>query len=96
MRQPIPTARPCFLFNDNETASQQVAVTLSGQSSSSGVTVTSYDKALYDLSGSPTGTPPDPAGSSTWATPTTTNMGAQTLPLTMTLTPWSMNMVIIK
>jgi len=60
------------------------------------VTVTTYDKAIYDLSGSPTGIPPDPAGTSTWASPITTNMGAQTLPLPLTLTPWSMNMVIIQ
>ena len=84
------------LFNDNETAGQPVVVTLTGKASSSGVTVTTYDKALYDLSGSPTGTPPDPAGTSTWAAPTTTSMGTQTLPLTLTLTPWSMNVVIIK
>jgi hypothetical protein len=45
------------LFNLNETASQQVVVTLTGKTNSSGVTVTTYDKALYDQSGSPTGTP---------------------------------------
>jgi hypothetical protein len=84
------------LFNVNETASQPVTVTLSGKASSSGVTVETYDKAIYDLSGSPTGTPPDPAGTSTWAGPTTTNMGAQTLPLSLTLAPWSMNVVIIE
>jgi hypothetical protein len=84
------------LFNDNETASQPVVVTLTGKTTSSGVTVTTYDKALYDQSGSPTGTPPDPAGTSTWAAPTTTSMGTQSLPLTLTLTPWSMNVVIIK
>ncbi len=85
-----------FLFNDNETTAQQVTVTLTGRSTSSGVTVTTYDKAIYDQSGSPTGTPPDPAGTNTWAAPTSTPMGAQTLPLTLTLTPWSMNMVIIQ
>ena len=85
-----------FLFNDNETTAQPVTVTLTGKSSSSGVTVTTYDKAIYDQSGSPTGTPPDPAGTSTWAAPTINSMGAQTLPLTLTLTPWSMNMVIIQ
>jgi hypothetical protein len=84
------------LFNVNETTSEPVQITLTGKSSSSGVTVITYDKALYDLSGSPTGTPPDPAGTSTWAPPTTTTMGTQTLPLTLTLTPWSMNVVIIK
>jgi hypothetical protein len=91
-----PNGTALLLFNDNETASQQVMVTLSGKSSSSSVNVTTYDKAIYDLSGSPTGTPPDPAGTSTWAPPITTSMGAQTLPLTLTLTPWSMNVVIIQ
>jgi hypothetical protein len=84
------------LFNRNETIAVPVAITLSGQSSSSGVTVITYDKSLYDLSGSPTGTPPDPAGTNTWAGPTTNNMGAQSLPLTLTLTPWSMNVVILQ
>ncbi len=91
-----PKGTALLLFNDNETTSQQVVIALSGKSSSSGVTVTTYDKAIYDQSGSPTGTPPDPAGTSTWAAPTTTPMGARTLPLTLTLTPWSMNMVIIQ
>jgi len=85
------------LFNLNETASEPVTVALSGgKTSSSGVTVETYDKAIYDLSGSPTGTPPDPAGTSTWAPPTTTSLGAPNLPLSLTLAPWSMNVVIIQ
>ena len=91
-----PGGTALLLFNDNENLAQPVTITLSGETSSSKVTVTTYDKAIYDLSGSPTGTPPDPVGTSTWAAPTTTNMGMQTLPLTLTLTPWSMNMVIIQ
>jgi len=91
-----PKGTALLLFNDNETLAQEVTITLTGKNSSSGVTVTTYDKAIYDLSGSPTGTPPDPAGTSTWAPPTTTSMGEQTLPLTLTLTPWSMNVVIIQ
>jgi hypothetical protein len=91
-----PNGTAVMLFNDNENLAQQVTVTLSGKSTSSNVTLTTYDKAIYDLSGSPTGTPPDPAGTSTWAAPTSTSLGAQTLPLTLTLTPWSMNMVIIQ
>jgi hypothetical protein len=85
-----------FLVNVNETTSEPVQITLTGKSSTSGVTVITYDKAIYDLSGSPTGTPPDPAGTSTWAPPSTTTIGAQSLPLTLTLTPWSMNVVIVK
>jgi hypothetical protein len=91
-----PSGTALLLFNDNETTPQQVMVTLSGKSSSSSVNVTTYDKAIYDLSGSPTGTPPDPAGTTTWAPPTTTSMGAQSLPMILTLTPWSMNVVIIQ
>jgi hypothetical protein len=91
-----PNGTALLLFNDNETTSQQVLVTLSGKSASSSVNVTTYDKAIYDLSGSPTGTPPDPSGTSTWAPPITTSMGAQSLPMILTLTPWSMNVVVIQ
>jgi len=91
-----PNGTALWLFNDNENLAQPVTITLLGKTFSLGVTVTTYDKAIYDLSGSPTGTPPDPAGTSTWAPPTTNSLGAQTLPLTLTLTPWSMNMVIIQ
>jgi hypothetical protein len=84
-----PNGTALLLFNDNETTSEQVLVTLSGKSSSSSVNVTTYDKAIYDLSGSSTGT-------STWAPPITTSMGAQSLPMILTLTPWSMNVVIIQ
>jgi hypothetical protein len=91
-----PNGTALVLFNLNETTAQAVEVTLTGKTSSSSVNVTTYDKAIYDLSGSPTGTPADPSGTSTWAPPTTTNMGAQTLPLALTLSPWSMNVVIIE
>jgi hypothetical protein len=91
-----PNGTAVLLFNDNETLAQQVTVALSGKSTSAGVTVTTYDKAIYDLSGSPTGTPPDPVGTNTWAAPTSTSMGAQALPLNLTLSPWSMNMVVIQ
>jgi hypothetical protein len=84
------------LFNRNETANEPVSVTLSTQNSANTVTVITYDKAIYDLSGSPTGVFPDPSGTNTWAAPTTTNLGAQSLPLSLTLAPWSMNVVIIK
>lgn len=47
--------------------------------------LTSLAKALYDQS-----------QSGTWAAPTTTTMGAQTLPMTLILTPWSMNVVIVQ
>jgi hypothetical protein len=84
------------LFNLNENASAPVTITLSGVSSATGVTVETYDKAIYDLSGSPTGVFPDPVGTNTWAAPVTTSLGSQTLPLTLSLAPWSMNVVIIQ
>ena len=83
------------LFNVNQTTSEPVTVTLSGQNAATSVTVETYDKSIYDLSGSPTGFFPDPVGTSTWLPPITTTLGAQPLPLTLTLTPWSMNVVII-
>ena len=60
-----PSGTAVLLFNDNESLAQPVTIALSGKSSSSDVTVTTYDKAIYDLSGSPTGNPPDPVGTNT-------------------------------
>ncbi len=73
------------LFNLNETTTEAVAVTLSGQNASSGVTVQTYSKAIYDQS-----------QSNVWAPPTTTSLGAQSLPLSLFLAPWSMNVVLIR
>jgi hypothetical protein len=84
------------LFNRNKTVSEPVVVTLSAETTTSSVTVETYSKAIYDLSGSPTGTPADPTGTNTWAAPITTKLAAQSLPLSLTLDPWSMNVVIIK
>jgi hypothetical protein len=75
------------LFNLNQTASVPVMVMEQGQAASSGVTVTTYDKALYGQSS---------AATPVWADPVTTDLGPQGLPLTLTLTPWSMNVVIVK
>ena len=76
------------LFNDNEATAEPVTVTLTGVSSATDVSVITYDKALYDES--------NPATTDTWAPPTTTDMGAQSLPLALTLNPWSMNVVIVQ
>ena len=73
------------LFNLNETTSEPVTVTLSNQSSSAGVTMQTYSKAIYDQS-----------QSNVWAAPTTTNLGTQNLPLSLSLAPWSMNVLILK
>jgi alpha-L-arabinofuranosidase len=79
-----------LLFNLNQNQSMPVTVTFSTSTHSSGVTVITYDKAIYDQSN------PANAGGAKWADPITADMGAQNLPLTLTLTPWSMNVVIIK
>jgi len=72
------------LFNDNENDNETVEINLNGKTSSTSVTETTYDKAIYAES-----------ASNVWAAPTTTNLGAPALPLTLTLSPWSMNVVII-
>jgi len=84
------------VFNRNETISEPIEITVTGKSTASSVTVITYDKAIYDLSGSPTGVFPDPLGTSTWADPSTTTISSPTLPLSLTLTPWSMNIIIIQ
>jgi hypothetical protein len=76
------------LFNRNETTSELVTITLSTQHAAPPVNVETYDKAIYDES--------NPATTNTGAPPASSNLGAQSLPLTLTLTPWSMNMVIIQ
>jgi hypothetical protein len=73
------------LFNLNKTVSEPVEITLSGQSATSSVTVATYSKAIYDKS-----------QNNIWAPPTNTDLGAQSLPLALTLDPWSMNVVMIK
>jgi hypothetical protein len=83
------------VFNLNETVSQPITITLTGKTTATSVTQTTYDKAIYDQSG-PSGNPANPLGTDTWAPPTTTPLGAQALPLSITLTPWSMNVFIIK
>ncbi|WP_348264103.1 hypothetical protein P8935_06100 [Telmatobacter sp. DSM 110680] len=73
------------LFNLNQSVSAPVTVSLSAQTTSSDVLVETYSKALYDQS-----------QNNVWAAPTTTDLGTKTLPLALTLDPWSMNVVIIK
>lgn len=73
------------LFNLAQTASESVTLSLSAQNKSSDVSVETYSKALYDQS-----------QTNVWPDPTTTDMGAQNLPLTLTLVPWSINVVVIK
>ncbi len=72
------------LFNVSETATLPVSVAITGVSSSSAVTVETYDKSIYDKS-----------EKNVWAGSSTTKLGAQSLPVTVTLQPWSMNVVKI-
>lgn len=77
-----------FLFNLNEDQAQPVQIRLSGGSvAASDVEVITYDKSIYDQSN---------AATPVWGDPKFTDMGAQNLPFTLTVTPWSMNVVLIK
>jgi hypothetical protein len=73
------------LFNLNQSAVAPVSLSLSAQTTSSDVVVETYSKALYDQS-----------KNNVWAEPTSTDLGAKSLPLSLTLDPWSMNVVTIK
>jgi hypothetical protein len=73
------------LFNLSQSVSEPVVVSLSSQTTSTDVSVETYSKALYDQS-----------KTNVWPGPTTTDLGAQAMPLSITLDPWSMNVVIIK
>ncbi len=91
------------LFNLNETTAEAVTVTLSTEANSPGVTEYTYDKEMYDYTNTSCASDPtctvDPNHSYAnidWVGPTTTSLGAQPLPLTVTLQPWSMNVLIIQ
>ena len=73
------------LFNLNQTNTLPVAVQLSAATTSPGVKVLTYSKAIYDKT-----------QNNVWDPPTTTDMGAQSLPLQLNLDPWSMNVVLIQ
>jgi hypothetical protein len=75
------------IFNRNETTSEPVEITINGKTTASSVTVTTYDKAIYDQTD---------AVIPVWAPPTTSTISSPTLPLTLTLTPWSMNVIILQ
>jgi hypothetical protein len=74
--------RAVMLFNLDQSNSLQVSVVVAGVANSSGVTVSYYDRATYDQS-----------QNNTWAGITTTSLGPRSLPLWLTLTPWSMTVV---
>lgn len=72
------------LFNLSEAKTLSVKLTVKGMTSASDVSMSTYDKAVYDRS-----------KRGVWATPVTTDYGALSLPTTISLTPWSMNVVIL-
>jgi hypothetical protein len=98
-----PSGTALVLFNLNETSPQSVQVTVTGKSSSPGVTEYTYDKEMYDYTNTSCQTDPtcsvDPSHNYStvdWVVPTPTTLGAQSLPMTVTLQPWSMNVLIIQ
>lgn len=79
------TQTALVLFNLDENASAPVTVTLTGKSTSSDVQVTTYSKSIYNLT-----------QNGVWDGAATTDMGSQSLPLSLSLAPWSINVVIVK
>ena len=73
-----------MLFNLSEAKTIPVKLLVKGMRSASDVSVTTYDKAIYDRS-----------KSGVWAGPNTVDRGPLALPTTISLTPWSMNVVIV-
>jgi hypothetical protein len=71
-----------ILFNLDQTAALPVRVAVTGVSAVSSVVVNTYDKAIYDES-----------KHDVWAGPTETSLGASSLPLALSLPPWSMSVV---
>ena len=83
------------LFNLNEATSEAVQITLSATTTTKDITVITYDKAMYDQTQSASGTA-HWLGTTAAPIPSTTDLGAQSLPYSLTLTPWSMNVVIVQ
>ena len=74
-----------MLFNLNESSSLQATISVTGVTSTSGVSLSYYDRAAYDQS-----------KHNVWKGATTTVLGATSLPFTVTLTPWSMTVLQIR
>ncbi|HEY6447742.1 MAG TPA: hypothetical protein VIY53_14870 [Acidobacteriaceae bacterium] len=83
------------LFNLNETTSEPVQITLSSSTSTADVKVITYDKAMYDQTENNSATSYW-LGTAGAPIPSTTDLGAQNLPYTLTLTPWSMNVILLQ
>ncbi len=99
-----PNGTAIVLFNLNETTEQSVVLNVTGESNSPGITEYSYDKMMYDYTNTACQTDQPLCSydathnyaSIDWVGPATTSLGAQALPLTVTLEPWSMNVFIIQ
>ena len=72
------------LFNLSQSKTLPVKLNVKGMKSAGDVSVSTYDKAIYDRS-----------KRGVWAGPVTTDLGALSLPTTLSLSPWSMNVVIL-
>ncbi len=91
------------IINRNETTAEPVTITVAGKSTSPSVAWYWYDKEIYDYTNTSCDTAPtctvDPNHDYTsieWAGPESTSFHQQSLPLTVTLQPWSMNVFIIQ
>ena len=76
------TGTALMLFNLDETATLPVSISVDGVASVSSALVNTYSKALYDRS-----------ENNVWAGPSQSQLGKQSLPVTVTLQPWSMTVV---
>ncbi len=91
-----------MLFNRNETTAETVSLSLTSLTSGGSVTVTTYDKEIYDQTDPTCATDPGCSYNSQltyplWAPPVmTTISGPVALPLMVTLPPWSMTVVTIQ
>lgn len=72
------------LFNLNQTDSLPVTIAINGLVAASQVLVDTYDKSTYDQS-----------QNNIWSAPNSSSLPATALPLTITLTPWSMTVLRI-
>ncbi|MGB0065700.1 MAG: hypothetical protein WBP85_14755, partial [Terracidiphilus sp.] len=98
------TQTALVLFNLNETSSAPVTITLQNESSVSQVTEYTYDKEMYDYTNITCDTAPtctvDPNhtyNNVDWVTaPVMTTLSSPSPTMTVTLTPWSMNVFIIQ
>jgi hypothetical protein len=73
-----------FNLDENNATTITVGIANAPAKSYSG-SMTTYDKAIYDQS-----------ETGVWAPPTTQTMGTVTLPLTVTVQPWSMNVITLQ